>query len=56
MNTIKDIINSLAMVDIKEQSDETEQARENEKAHEDYNEEKGERDLEPVADYNLIQE
>lgn len=53
---IKDIVNSLAMVDIKEPSDETEQAREDEKAHEDYNAEKAERDLEPVADWNLIQE
>lgn len=50
---IDSIVNSLAL---NEDTDETEQARENEKNHEDYNEEKAERDLEPVADWNLIQE
>lgn len=53
METAKKIFNSLAL---NEDTDETEQAKENEKNHEDYNEEKAERDLEPVADWNLIQE
>lgn len=53
METAKKIFNLLAL---NEDTDETEQAKEDEKAHEDYIEEKAERDLEPVADYGLIQE
>lgn len=46
METAKKIFNSLAL---NEDTDETEQAKENEKNHEDYNEEKAERELEPYT-------